>query len=110
MGISLLLSKESVLKGFSALEDYNNILFKAQNTIKHRVEVIERIIIKLRDKYRKDISADLLELIILNVDQGWGSHEDTNLEMQVISRMLYRYRMIQLQKLTIKLLHEGAPI
>lgn len=52
--------------------------------------------IKLRDKYRKDISADLLELIILNVDKGWGDFNEPNLEMEVMSRMLYRYRMIHL--------------
>lgn len=57
---------------------------------------MERIVIKLRDKYRKDISADLLELIILNVDKGWGDFNEPNLEMEVMSRMLYRYRMIHL--------------
>ena len=29
IGVSLLLSKSNVLKGFSAVEDYNHMLFKA---------------------------------------------------------------------------------
>ncbi len=112
MGVSLLLSKESVVKTTTqgTNEDYNLMLAKGVATISQRVATLEQIVHKLREKYQLEQSADLMEMMILNVDSGWGNNEDTNVEMEVMCRLLQRCRRHQLQKLAIALLHEGAPI